>query len=363
MPPEITSVEAIRAKLREFEQRMDGAIAAAHALTRINADAEKLLVHIKGVEAKTNKTDTKIQRSLEDAERASLQLNRLHEDWKTLKQQLETAQNDTRAIGKTLLSQLDKAVHSLARQVVDAEERLKSVNKLSQAEQTDLFSQLAASSKTNANAAEKAQSFVANTAMQLNNLLVTLRENLQDEIHDQFEKSEKLIESEVQRIEAHLEQTQGTLLNTVEITAESYQQQLREEMTAFKADIQRNLVFQEQAIDRRLTDFLNKQNAMVQNLSQQIDSFNRSSQAQSTNIGIVQTRVAELAQAFGAQRDVGKQEMRTLMNEVAELSLLLGKVEVRFKSQDDTMAATARRLEQTIDQLKKGLIFGNFKSI
>lgn len=55
--------------------------------------------------------------------------------------------------------------------------------------------------------------------------------------------------------------------------------------------------------------------------------------------------------------------MRTLMNEVAELSLLLGKVEARFKSQDDTMAATARRLDQTIDQLKKGLIFGNFKSI
>lgn len=369
--PEITSIETIRAKLREFEQRVDGAIAVASALARIKVDAEKIVVHIKGVEEKTNKTDTKIQKSLEDAERVSLQLKRLHEEWKTLKQQMETAQSDSRAIGKTLLSQLDTAVHSLARQVVDAEERLKTVNQLSQAEQTDLFRQLATSSQANANAAEKAQSFVASTAMQLNTLLVTLREDVQAEAQNRFEKSEKLIESEVQRIEGNLEQAQGTLRHAVETKAETYQRLLREEMGAFKADIQRDLAHQEQAIDRRLTDFLNKQNAMVQNLSQQIDSFNRASQAQSANLGITQTRVAELASAFGVQKDVGKREMRTLTDEITELRLLLTKAEAQFKSKDDAIAklsetsqVTARRLEETLDKLKSSYFTrGNFKDI
>ena len=86
------------------------------------------------------------------------------------------------------------------------------------------------------------------------------------------------------------------------------------------------------------------------------------------NLGITQTRVAELAAAFGVQKDVGKREMRTLMNEVAELRLLLTKAEAQFKSKDEelnqTSLDTARRLERTLDKLKNlSLIGRNFTGI
>ena len=319
--PEITSVETIQAKLREFEQRVDGAIAAANALARIRTDAEKLVVHIEGIEKKSEKTDAKLQKSLEKAEGVRLQLSQLGSQWETLKQQLETVQGESRTIGKTLLAQLDSAIQSLDKKVSDAEERLKSANQLSLAEQADLLRQLAANTQVNADVAEKAQSFVADTGMRLDGLLATLRDDLQAEVHDRFEKSEKLFESEAQRIEANLEQVQGTLRKAVETKAESYQRLLREEMSAFKADIQRNLVHQEQAIDRRLTDFLNKQNAMAQNLSQQIDSFNRVSQAQSADLGITNTKIHQLAAMFGVQKETAGREMLTLTGGVAELRL------------------------------------------
>jgi hypothetical protein len=51
--PEITSVETIRAKLDEFEDRMDGAITAAKTLARIKTDAERLLTDVQGISAKS----------------------------------------------------------------------------------------------------------------------------------------------------------------------------------------------------------------------------------------------------------------------------------------------------------------------
>ena len=363
--PEITSVETIRAKLREFEQRVDGAIAAANALARIRMDAEKLVTHIQGIEKKSEKTDTKLERSFEKADGIRLELSQLQKDWETLKQQLDNAQGESRKIGETLLSKLDSAIQSLSGKVADAEERLKAVNKLSLAEQANLLRQLAASTQANADAAEKAHSFVADTGIRLNGLLGTLRGDLQAEVQDRFEKSEKRFESEAQRIEANLEQVQETLRKAVESKAENYQRLLREEMSTFKADIQRDLVQQEQAIDRRLTDFLNKQNAMVQNLSQQIDSFNRASQAQSADIGVTNTKITELAAAFASQKEASGKEIFALTDRVTELRQLLIKVEAKIAPQEGAIVAlrqtsqdAIKRLDQTLDKLKKTAIIG-----
>ena len=79
--PEIASVERIREKLREFEERVDSAVAAAKTLARIKGDAEKLLTNIEGV-------STKSEQSLQKAEGVRLQLQQLQNEWDTLKQQV-----------------------------------------------------------------------------------------------------------------------------------------------------------------------------------------------------------------------------------------------------------------------------------
>lgn len=478
--PEITSVETIRAKLREFEYRVDGAMTAASALARIRTDAEKLIVHIEGIEKKSEKADTKLENSFSKVENIRLQLSQLQKDWEMLKQQLENAQGESRKISAMLLSQLDSATQSLARKVAEAEERLKAVNKTSLAEQADLFKRLAASTRANAEIAEKSQSSVAETGARLGGLLRTLRSDLQAEVQDKLASSEKRLESEAQRVEKHLEEVQQALYETVqsrvedyqrilhedllkqlaastqastnvaekaqslvsdtgarlggllrtlrddlqaevqgrlttsekrlesemqrigknleqaqslahkaetqrieeniqkgqqalrkevESKADNYQRLFREEMSAFKADIQRDLVQQDQAIDRRLTDFLNKQNAMVQNLSQQIDSFNRASQAQSADIRVTNTKVSELAVAFDARQEAESKKVLACRDDVAELRALITKTQDRLDFQDRSMVAltkaaknTSARLDEILSRLRDiPILGGKFK--
>lgn len=363
--PEITSAETIRAKLREFESRVDGAITAANVLNRIKTDAAKLLNDIQGTENKSVKNEAKIQASLEKTEGARSQLTQLQNDWKTLKQQVDLAQSESRKIGDTLLSSLDLAIQSLDKKVIDAEERLKTTNETSLAKQADLLGRLAANTQTNADVAEKSRSFVAETEAKLHGLLATLQDELQAEVQDKFATAEKRLASETQRIEQHLQQVQKTLHDSVESKAQNYQRLLREEMGVFKAEMQRNLAAQEQSIDRRLTDFLNKQNAMVQNLSQQIDSFNRASQAQSANLHRADAKIVELAAAFGVQKETAARELLACTGNVAELRTLLMKTQAQLGSQEWAMTAvkktsqdTAIRLDETLDKLRKSIITG-----
>ena len=360
--PEITSVETIRAKLREFQERVDGAITAAKTPARIKTDAERLVADIQGI-------STKSEQSLQKAEGVRIQLQQLQRDWETLKQQVDKAQAESKETRDLLLSELDSAIQSLGRKVAEAEERLKAANKTSLAEQADLLRRLDASTQSNADVAAKAQSFVAETAGRLDGLLATLRDDLYAEVGGKLTKAEELLESEAQRVEKYLEQEQETLRKAVESKAENHEWLFREEMSAFKEEMQRNLAQHQQAIDRQLTDFLNKQNAMVQNLSQQIDSFSRVSQAQSADLGVTNTKLSELAAAFDGQKEAAGRELAALSAGITELRTLLTKVQTKLSSQDGSLSAiaqasqnTATRLDQTLDKLKQlPLVGGKFK--
>lgn len=338
---EITSVQTIRAKLNEFEERVTGAIDAATTLARIKTDAEKLIAHIQEIERKSERTETKIEKSLKKAEDVRFQFQQVQRDWEALKLAVDKAQGESKKIG-------DTAIQFLAKKLVDAEERLKAVNKTSLAGQADLLSRLEASTRANADVAAKAQTFVAATGGRLDGLLATLRDDLQTEVQDKLARAEKFLESQAQRVEENLGQTQETLTNAVESKAENYHRLLREEMVAFKAEMNRNLAQHEQGIDRRLTDFLNKQNAMVQNLSQQIDSFNRVSQAQSTDLIVANTKIGEIAEAIRSNKESVTRDVAALTRGIAAL--------------EKSSQGTAERLDQTLDKLKQlPLLGGKFK--
>ena len=97
--PEITSVESIRAKLGEFENRVDGAITAAKTLARVKTDAEKLLADIQV-------SSTKSEGSLQKAEAVRLQLQQLQREWEGLKQQVDKSQTESKEALEFLLSEL-----------------------------------------------------------------------------------------------------------------------------------------------------------------------------------------------------------------------------------------------------------------
>lgn len=339
--PEIATVERVRDKLREFDERVDGAIAAAKTLARVKTDAEKLLTEIQNVSNKS-------EQSLQKAEAVRLQFQQLQSDWETLKQQVDKAQAESKETRELLLSELDTAIQSLGRKVSEAEERLKAANRASLAEQADLLKRLDLSTKTNADVATKAQSAVAETASRLDGLLATLREELQTEMRTKLTGAEELLESELQRIEKYLEKEQATLRQSVEQQTANHQRTVHEEMAAFQAEMKRNLAEHQQGIDRQLTDFLNKQNALVQNLSQQIDSFNRVTQTQSADLAATTKKLDELAFAFNAHKT-------NVENELASQGALIAAL-------DSALQKTATLLNQTLEKLKHlPLVGGKFK--
>src|SRR5437879_3693926 len=104
--PEIATVERVRDKLREFDERVGGAIAAAKTLARVKTDAEKLLTEIQSVSNKS-------EQSLQKAEEVRLQLQQLESDWETLRQQVDKAHVESKEARELLLSELDAAIQSL----------------------------------------------------------------------------------------------------------------------------------------------------------------------------------------------------------------------------------------------------------
>jgi chromosome segregation ATPase len=360
--PEIATVERVRDKLREFDERVDGAIAAAKTLARVKTDAEKLLTEIQNV-------SNKGEQSLQKAEAVRLQFQQLQSDWATLKQQVDNAQAESKETRELLLSEFDAAIQSLGSKVSEAEERLKATNRASLAEQAELLKRLDASTKANADVAAKAQSAVTETASRLDGLLATIREELQSEVRTKLTSAGELLESELQRVQKYLEKEQTTLRQTVEQQATDHQRTVHEGMAAFQSEMKRSLTEHQQGVDGQLTDFLNKQNALVQNLSQQIDSFNRVCHTQSEDLAATNRKLNELGSAFQAHKASAETGLAGLASGIADLKSLLAGFQEASRFQGETIAAvdsslqeTTARFDQTLEKLKQlPLVGGKFK--
>jgi chromosome segregation ATPase len=351
--PEITSAENIRAKLREFEERVDGAVVAAKTLARIKVDAEKLLADIQGISMKS-------EQSLQKVESVRLQFQQLQRDWDELKKQVDIAQFESKETRDLVVSELDAAVQSLSTKVAEAEERLKTTNRASLADQAELLKGLDSSTRKNAETAASAKSVVMEKAENLGQLLGTLRDELQSETRTKLLHAEELLDTQLKEIEQEIQEKLLSTTQTLTTTAGNIEKVVREQMDSFKQEMKDNLSEHQQASDRQLTDFLNKQNALVQNLNQQIDSYNRSSQTQSTELTATNTRISEVASAFNAYKTTIATELSALSGGIGELKGLLADVQTSLTAQDrahvalnSSLQTTAARLDKTLDKLKQ----------
>jgi chromosome segregation ATPase len=241
--PEITSVDAIRAKLREFGERVEGAITAADSIVGARSDADKLLKQLKS-------DCTKGKKYLGDLEKTRLALQQLQGDWNELKKQIEDSQAESERSWDLLLSDMESALQTLGKKLAEAEARIRGASEAVIAEQAELLKRLAAETARNADRAEQARAKAVERAEKLEQLLASVRDELRSEIRN-------------------------TLLNTEKALGEKFQAVAN----GLKEEMAHELTEHRQGVDRRLTDFLNKQNALVQNLTQQIDGFQRAFQS------------------------------------------------------------------------------------
>jgi DNA repair exonuclease SbcCD ATPase subunit len=389
--PEITSVQRIQEKLRDFEVRVDGAIVAANALVRIKTDADGLLARITA-------TSTKGDQFFERLELSRRDLQQLHNDCIVVKAQVDGVLADAVKARDSVLREVGDAIRAIDGKLNAAEERLKKASRESLADHAQLLTRLDASTKSNAEIAERARGSVDQATSRIDELLQTLRDELQDEVRAKLTGAEQLLESEVERIEKYLTLEQSTSREQVEKRIGSHERSAQEEMAAFKEDVKRGLAEQKRGIDREITEFLDKQNRLVENLTQQIDSYARLSQVQSAELTAANAKLAAFESSFrefqsSSERSRAREtetanaiqaqavEIATANKKLAELfvafrehklgvesqfvtfSAALSEIKLaqsKFDSQsarvdaaESSLRDTAEQLNQTIDKLKQ----------
>jgi len=309
--PEITSIEAMQAKLRQFDEQMEAAIGSAKMLSRIRSDAQKLL---NDAENACSRSDAAFQK----AEGIRLALQQAHQEWDCLKRECHKSQMDSQETRDLLLSELDSALQSLDTKVTEAEERLRTTNRASLQEHEEALQRLEGDTRANAEVASSARATTVKAAQDAENLVKQARDALHNDIQDNLNHAQDSLNSQFQA-------GQKDLLDRLEATIG--------EISAFKEEMRHGLKVHQQAIDRELTDFLNKQNALVQNLTQQIDGFHRLAQTVSADLTQTKAQLAALETSVKIQKEEWDAHAASLAAKITQVSTQL----------DSTIAALKRR--------------------
>lgn len=210
--PEITSRERIIEKLRDFDERMDGAIAAAKILAVVKADAEKM----------RDSMQDALQESIETQDR----LQDLQVEWAGLKQDVADAK-------KQLLSEIHQTLINH-----------KELERMSREHEE--------------NAAADCETVIAQVN-RLQELLKSSKLDLEAEITANLNRSAELIQSKINEAERHLDEKQQAVSRRLEEKTDNFNSTLHSKMEIFKEEVKKELHEHQQGVERHLTGFLNKQ--------------------------------------------------------------------------------------------------------
>jgi chromosome segregation ATPase len=399
--PEITSIDTIRKKLQEFDERMAGAIEAAGVIARVRTDAELLRSEITalavkaqqslndataavqqlqqtgetfqrlkteaqatqaGLEQTSSRVDHELDKALrsiaeklceaeerlrkENQESLSQQRERARHDYERLNAEAQTNQAGLDQIRSRVTDELASAVQSIAQNVREAEERLQRTTAEALSAQAELLKALDEGTRANASTAERAASLADERARQLEQVLCSLQSELHNRISSELSSTEESVKSQLeflrtqaednvlsstQRLHAEFDRAAQTLADT----AGGNEALIRQEIDSFKAEMAKSLSEHGKSMDRQITDFLNKQSALVQNLTQQIDSYHGVSNALSAQLKTATTHLTQLGQ-FATK-------VRADATRLAQ----------RLDAQDKIVQALSERLEETNEKLAK----------
>lgn len=349
--PEITSVEAVSTKLREFDERMDDAIAAARSLARIRTDAEKLHQDVGGLSGRAEKEFEKMRGVRKN-------LSQLQTEWTSLRQEVHNALAQSKAACQQFQEANAAAVQSVDAKVLEVEKRVIGAWSAQFTDQVEFLKSLDADATASANRADRARDAAAESASQLQQIVESLRDELESKVHDELTAIYGALDSDLETMRQQLDARAGAAFDTLEQRAATIDGGLRAQMAAFREEIQGALAQQRSALESHVTDFLNKQNALVQNLAQQIDSYQRAAEARDAEATRMRAQLAELASAQRAERAVTAKELGSIRAELDKLrdaskevaSQLQEEGEAR-RSTDATARAISKRLDETIGRL------------
>jgi len=311
--PEITSRDRINRKLQEFENLIEGAIVAAETIIRQKETVSDLM--------------NTMQEEFEESTAIIDHLQKIQKEWEELRNEVAESQANADLSIQILHEKYDQICLELERDFKEKTEELYKINRNFLEEHSQLVDQSRAHAYGTAQAIESANTSV-NSAEEL---LENVKSRLCSEIDSRMNKNELLLSNSLARSE---NQWNEKVCN-IEI-------RITNELDQFKKENDESLKKHQKGIDGSITEFLSKQNILIQNLSQQIDGFSR--QMQTFSI---------------AQQDASK-KMQFLENSLDQISIDEGTI----KTIENEMKVLATRLEQAISRLQ-GIRFvgSSFKNL
>jgi hypothetical protein len=346
--PEITSIKAVQDKLREFDERMDEAIAAAKSLARIRADAEKLNQDVGNVSQRA-------EQEIERMRGVRQSLSKLQIEWGSLKQEVHKALDQSKDARQKWQMEHAVAIQSIDSKLLQAGERIIALNETKLFDQEQLLKHLDADTRENAALAINAKDVTAKLAGESQRLLESVRNELQRKVQNELQQAEQSLDSKINAHRADLDGIVESALETIETRVVTSETAIQLETSAFRDEVNISLAKQKVSSESQLTDFLNKQNALVQNLTQQIDSYQRVAAAVAADFSQVRSEFEALSTAQRAERAVMGREIGLMR---AELTTLRGDFNKESQEEENArriVEATVKVIEERLGETLKKL--------
>jgi len=252
--PEIVNRERILEKLRQFDEKLSGASIAMDIIQRLQNDARSLIAAVR--------EDKK------DIETIHENIQQIQDIWEELESDILETQERLETSNQELQEQFNSITEELENRVQEAVRELNMANSESRLK----HSQYAKESHFHAESTARDKDKVVRLAEEVNQQLNLCKKDLYVVIEQRLAQNESNTESWLTRVDGEWKEK-----------IEALRQSVQNGMTTFQDDFRKNLVTHQQGVDSHLTEFLAKQNILVQNLAQQIDGFHRTTKTLSDN--------------------------------------------------------------------------------
>lgn len=253
--PEIINRNIIQAKLSQFDERIDGAIKAAEIIMQVKSDAMDV--------------GESISVKMQEIEQLHSDFQTVSEEWHSLKNDVLKTQDDTDNARNRLVKKIDEIKPLLETFIKDSENRLRRENELSRKEHF----QLELKTKEHFQGTIARYQAVVEKGQTIEQLINSFRKDIEEQVKSSHQHSENEMQSRLSQVKEHYEKSIEKLYKIID-----------EKQSLFEDNVKKELSDHQQGVERQVVDFLNKQNTLVQNLTQQIDGFHRLAQTLSSKV-------------------------------------------------------------------------------
>ncbi|MCG3203048.1 MAG: hypothetical protein NFCOHLIN_02965 [Gammaproteobacteria bacterium] len=373
----ITSIEAIQKRIQIFDEQLSEATEAARTLARIRGDASELM-------ERAAELHEMLRRSLAESEGHREALESIRDEWSGLKADYKAAEERLIQAHKSLLAsygekfqQIEQTASKTEKRVLEARDSViaetKALKEFVVATKMELTSEIRKDFRIELESLKSNVQQVMNGVQQtLNEGVSQRKEAYEGAIKDLNVRLVNANESMREKVSAAVKKVEELARESAARNAQAIvrsEAKVQEVVTSTKKALTRDVGEHKAAFDRQVTEFLGRQNVLVQNLTQQVDSFQHGVATLKEDVAVMKRDLGTIKQDIVSVQSEGglvkadiarirANEMPALLQRVDRME---GKVGAEMKKLETRLVAVTNKVNEVVGKLGKGLkgiIFG-----